>query len=113
MVKFVDEMTVTEAAAASLTDRKYSPNEEVFIAPEEWGSVTYVGTRAEWEAEIPLDEDEAARQNIWYVCYQAAAADDMDAFDEPYGAAWDNWQDYRADMRSKLTPVTIIEEETN
>jgi len=97
--------TITEAAAASLTDRKYSPNEQIFIAPEQWGNVETVGTKAEWEAEIPQDEAEAARHNIWYSWYEEAAL--------PYPGNFDSWRDFREDLLSELTPVTIAEEATN
>tara|TARA_B100001123_G_C14880717_1_gene855886 strand:+ start:371 stop:664 length:294 start_codon:yes stop_codon:yes gene_type:complete len=89
------ELTINEANEASLTDVEYTSQDILYGSPEAWGSVSYVGTRLEWEEEIPLEE-ERARGSIWWNWMEEESVE---------------WNAYRDKLLGELIPLTLTEKE--
>ena len=89
-----DEFTIAEAKKVALNPTSIRPDAELFMQGENWGGVDNIGTREDWEAEIPVSEEDA-RMTGWHDWYT----------NEEFAGGW---ADYREHLMSQLQPCDVF-----
>ena len=100
-MRYSEQFTIEEAKAVAIANDNFNADSELYMQGEDWGSEVALGTKVDWENEIPANENKAKFTGYY----------DWFLSDERYFHGM-TWEEYRDELLNKqLIEVEIVEED--